>query len=636
MERTAVFEKRAGGTGGIPAGRRLLLLLLSLLFLLPVSGNGEAAMTISAPAEVIRPGLTVIIHYTLPEAGECDVVLRSDAGEEVSVVSKGHYAYAGANTIHWNGTYNGAPAPEGSWRLCLEKDGRTAETRVQVGPMAPCLVGVSPLDSVLISGTNITVQYYATSRGSLKILLADGEEREELAGQETGAGDGTITFPLSSTAGQHTLAATLTDGEGIRSEEYYFTVTVIRDPAEETPAPEAPAGAEATPTESGKGVDKLQISEETEAPPRVVSDTVYTPSHTSPYEGLDSTANYWTTPMDITDEEAVWTALTAPITVIDNGKGEKAQIILRSAPDQESDGLGVVTCETQGVHVLERGEEWSLIECYSSSFHDSKILNWNALVQGYVQTSYLKEIKPNQEMGLVIDKLTQRLYLFREGKLFTTLLVSTGIANARQPYNETRSGEFLMTSKVGTFASDNMKCAMAIRFNSGDLLHEVPYLLNRDGTPNYNNNEPKLGTKASHGCIRVQRKKTPEDVNMKWIWKALKNNSRVRLLIWEDWQGRQIPIPADDTLVYYNPNKGQFYHSQEKCNSARPSVVFESFHYSELDTEPYSKLKRCEYCTPPLRRAEIEAINEQYAEGGDHDPVLTEARKSCPKPLGKK
>ena len=33
-------------------------------------------------------------------------------------------------------------------------------------------------------------------------------------------------------------------------------------------------------------------------------------------------------------------------------------------------------------------------------------------------------------------------------------------------------------------------------------------------------------------------------------------------------------------------------------------------------------------------RAEIvDYINENYAEGGDHDPVLTEARKDCPKPL---
>ena len=131
--------------------------------------------------------------------------------------------------------------------------------------------------------------------------------------------------------------------------------------------------------------------------------------------------------------------------------------MIRSQPSDESDGVGVVTCISQGVHVLEKGEEWTLIECYSSSFHDSVILNWNTLVQGYVPTAYMREVRPNQELGLVVDKLTQRLYVFREGKLFSTLLVSTGISNAKQPYNETRSGEFLMISKVGEFSSDNLR-----------------------------------------------------------------------------------------------------------------------------------------------------------------------------------
>lgn len=66
---------------------------------------------------------------------------------------------------------------------------------------------------------------------------------------------------------------------------------------------------------------------------------------------------------------------------------------------------------------------------------------------------------------MVIDKLTQTLYLFKEGHLYSTLLVSTGLANERQPYNETRSGEFLIVSRVGDFNSDNMICAKALRFN---------------------------------------------------------------------------------------------------------------------------------------------------------------------------
>ena len=356
----------------------------------------------------------------------------------------------------------------------------------------------------------------------------------------------------------------------------------------------------------------------------------FTPAYGSPYEGKDETLDYWTLPMDITDEEAVWKVLMQPVTVLNgemfNGNSEKVQIVLRKEPDDNSEGVGVATCETQGVHVLERGDEWSLIECYSSSFHDSKVINWNALVQGYVQTKYLKEITPNQEMGMVIDKLTQRLYLFKDGKLFTTLLVSTGVSNAIQPYNETRSGEFLLTSKVGDFKSDNMTCRMALRFNSGDLLHEVPYVYSRTDA-GYKKQETALGTRASHGCIRVQRKKTPEGVNMEWIYKHHKKNTK--LIIWEDWQGRQISYPADDTPLYYNPGKGQWYHTQETCYAA-PKITFEPFTYGELDDEPYAGLTRCPFCTAPLRKAEIDVINAEHAPGVDHDPILTEARTGCP------
>jgi len=50
-----------------------------------------------------------------------------------------------------------------------------------------------------------------------------------------------------------------------------------------------------------------------------------------------------------------------------------------------------------------------------------------------------------------------------------------------------------------------------------------------------------------------------------------------------------------------------------------------------LEEEEYAGLRRCEYCAPPLRQAEIEEINAVYALGGDHNPVLTEALKNCPR-----
>lgn len=58
------------------------------------------------------------------------------------------------------------------------------------------------------------------------------------------------------------------------------------------------------------------------------------------------------------------------------------------------------------------------------------------------------------------------------------------------------------------------------------------------------------------------------------------------------------------------------------------------FTYGELEDSAYAKLTRCKYCVPPLRKAEIDAINAQHAPGGDHDPIMTAARAKAAKTLG--
>ena len=342
------------------------------------------------------------------------------------------------------------------------------------------------------------------------------------------------------------------------------------------------------------------------------AEDVITPAYRSQYRPRHENC-YWCTPMDIRDEAAVWAMLTAPITVVD--AGQKDQVILYSEPDKNSEPLGVITGASQAVHVLEQGKDgWTKVETYSSSFHDSKVKNWNAFVTGYVPSNKLKTKKVNQEYGIVIDKLTQTLYIFHDGHLMSSLAVSTGLYNDKQPYNETRSGEFIIVSRVGDFRSDNLICAMGLRFNSGDLLHEVPHTKNGDGSKNYKNTEPKLGTRSSHGCIRVQRLKNQEGINMKWIWDNIKNGTKV--VIWEDYEGRQIPIPADDTLLYYNPNGGSNYHTAHDCRGIKEKYWMQmvSFHYDQLEEATYASLTPCPYCQPPRRLAELEEINRIHRE----------------------
>ncbi len=340
------------------------------------------------------------------------------------------------------------------------------------------------------------------------------------------------------------------------------------------------------------------------------SESSISPASFSSHEPMPGESNYWTLPTDISNESGIWEVLMQPITVI---KGNERQAYkLRAQPDKEAGPVGEVTYTSQGVRVLEKLDSgWSLVEAYSSSFSGSKVKVWGEMVQGYVETKLLEEKKPYSKYGLVIDKLTQRMYVFTDGKLLTSLLISTGLPNEKQPYNETQAGEYLIVSRVGQFPAENLLCDMGLRFNNGNYIHQVPYVIAADGSKYFENTEPKLGFKASHGCVRVQRKKNPDGVSMAWLWKNLKVNTKV--LIWEDYKGRQLPMPSGDTPLYYNPDGGKYYHSVDNCPDVRTKYLpLTAFTHSELENPSFTDLNPCAACAPAIRTAQIEEINAAH------------------------
>lgn len=305
-------------------------------------------------------------------------------------------------------------------------------------------------------------------------------------------------------------------------------------------------------------------------------------------------AESWFSTLDITNEEAVWEDLISPIIVLD--AGEKEAVYLLDAPDGQKQTkekyAGYVNGASAAVRIIGNDEDgWTLVEGYDMR---------DNLIQGYVRTSLLKTVTPNQHIGIVIDKLTQRLYIFQDGHKISELLVSTGLVNKKQPYNETASGQYLCISWSGGFWSGNMWCDMAIRFNGGDMIHLVPALLNSDGTKNYSSFEAKLGYKASHGCVRVQRLKNSEGINMKWLWENLTIGTKI--LIWDD-DGRTMEYPDDDYSLYYNPKGGQYYHADQNCPGVKKQYLpLTEFTYGQLDEKPFNKLKPCGSCIPPFRK----------------------------------
>ncbi len=310
---------------------------------------------------------------------------------------------------------------------------------------------------------------------------------------------------------------------------------------------------------------------------------------------------------DITDTKACWELLMKPITVLD--AGEKETIAPRKTPNGDrvnTDKLGgTINGASAAVHVLGDDEDgWTLIEGLDY---------YNRLIRGYVKTSLLKTVTPSNEMGIIIDKLTQRLYVFINGEYFSSCAVSTGLPNAEQPYNETAAGEYLMISRVGDFDSEGMICARAIRFNGGDMIHEVPYVLLADGGKRYTKWEAQLGRRASHGCVRTARIANEDGLNEKWIWDHYKKYTKV--IVWDD-KGRTLPYPDDDTPLYYNPDGGSYYHATATCNSVKERYLpLTAFTYGELDTGVFAELEACSACQPPLRKAQID--QENAARGGN-------------------
>ena len=325
---------------------------------------------------------------------------------------------------------------------------------------------------------------------------------------------------------------------------------------------------------------------------------------------------YWQLTEGETDEELVWQVLTQPITVVSGN--QKDQVKVRARPEKDcKEYTGIVTCASQGVHVLRQEGDWTLIEAYSSAGEGSKVEVWAERFQGYVETKLLKELEVDQEYGLVIDKLQQRLYVYREGHLFSTLLCSTGFPREDTPFNETPAGEFAIVSWVGDFISDGgLYCAKGMRINKGILIHEVPYALVTDKQTgeekrDYHRCERYLGEKASHGCIRVQKEKNPEGVNAAWLWNRLSRKPVTKVIIWDEI-GRVLGEPDEDYPLYYNPRGGTNYHSSPECLAVlekyRPLTAFT---WGELDEEPYSRLTPCPACAPQLRREGIATVNEK-------------------------
>ena len=138
--------------------RKLLPALLAAVCLAGIAARAEEPeMRIDVSCGEVVPGESVIVFFTVPEDGFCDIVLVNEAGETASGVVRNRPVTAGYNAFYWNGTWEGLAVPPGEWTMRLEMDGRTAETAVTVSRMIPFLISPAADRDRVTAGKRVAI-----------------------------------------------------------------------------------------------------------------------------------------------------------------------------------------------------------------------------------------------------------------------------------------------------------------------------------------------------------------------------------------------------------------------------------------------------------------------------------------------
>ena len=216
----------------------------------------------------------------------------------------------------------------------------------------------------------------------------------------------------------------------------------------------------------------------------------------------------------------IWEKMIAPAVVVDIRNTAHQKVF--EQPDQDSRVLGTLHGQSQALSVLEIQKGWVRIQAWN---HET-----GAPVEGWVPENRLKVVQPQTQYGLLVDKKRQTLTLYENGVQIDTLLVSTGRMEKGKLYQETAAGSFLTDEHMSDYSTNGLKYDFVIRYDGGNLLHQIPYAWNESGKKDMIPGELFLGSKASHACIRIQEKPSPTGLNAYWFWTHLPYHTRVIVL----------------------------------------------------------------------------------------------------------
>lgn len=243
-------------------------------------------------------------------------------------------------------------------------------------------------------------------------------------------------------------------------------------------------------------------------------------------------AGYWALDASASDAE-IWAALTRTMKAVDVKESESAYIY--DSPLKGRKSLGSVSGLSHGLNViLERDDGWSLVEAYRNED--------GAFVRGYISTKKLRTVEPNTSYGIVVDKSSQTLTVYKDGERVGSCVVSTGRPTSQALSRETPAGEFITVTRRGvTPFSNTGYCNYSIRINGNCCLAEIP-ATKKKGT-DFSLLEDKLGGKATRGNICIAHDASADGgINAQWIWDMTDQNKKVKVLIFDDKDRGAVPV----------------------------------------------------------------------------------------------
>ena len=228
---------------------------------------------------------------------------------------------------------------------------------------------------------------------------------------------------------------------------------------------------------------------------------------------------------DDMDIQSIWRAMMAPIAVADARDLYHEPLYDRPGGKK----IGHVHGQTAGLIILDPD-----VDGYA------KVGAWatedGSYIEGFMKQARLKVVTPHARWGILIDKAAQKMYVYEadegapEGaRLLGAMNISTGLMTRKKVFQETRAGAFITGERVGTFTSEGYRYDFAIRLDGGNLIHEMGYkLVNKQ--KDFSDQTPLLGSKASHGCVRVDILPGEAGLNAEWLWDRLPRNTKVLVL----------------------------------------------------------------------------------------------------------